>query len=56
MTIEVRQLVIKSSVQSESVVSTNDQQLVESIAALKDELIAECREMVSECVRDSAER
>ena len=56
MTIEVRQLVIKSSVQSELVTSANDQQLVESIAALRDELIAECREMVTECVRDSAER
>jgi hypothetical protein len=56
MTIEVRQLVIKSSVQSESVTSANEQQLMESIAALRDELIAECREMVTECVRDSAER
>ncbi len=56
MTIEVRQLVIKSSVQSETTVTTNEQQLVETIAALRDELMAECREMVNECVRDNAER
>lgn len=56
MTIEVRQLVIKSSVQSEVVAATNEQQLIESIAALRDELLSECREMVNECVRNSAER
>ena len=47
---------IKSSVQTESLVSASEQQLMESIAVLRDELISECREMVSECVRDSAER
>ncbi|VAW84530.1 hypothetical protein MNBD_GAMMA17-2223 [hydrothermal vent metagenome] len=56
MTIEVRQLVIKSSVQSEAAVASNEQQLIETIAALRDELMSECREMVSECVRDNAER
>ena len=56
MTIEVRQLVIKSTVQSEQSAFVNEQPNLADIAALKDELLAECRELVAECLRDNDER
>ncbi|MCF6257977.1 MAG: DUF5908 family protein [Gammaproteobacteria bacterium] len=56
MTIEIRQLVIKSTVQSEPVASMDMRQSQVDILALKEELMAECRELVSECLRESVER
>lgn len=56
MTIEVRQLVIKSSVQSEPMASSDEQQGQVDIPALREELMAECRELVNECLRAGVER
>ncbi len=56
MTIEVKQLVIKSTVQSEHASFVNEQQSLADISALREELMAECRELVVECLRECDER
>ena len=56
MTIEVRQLVIKSTVLPEQGSSQPERQVKDDLAAFKEELMTECRELVSECIREHAER
>jgi len=56
MTIEIRQLVIKSTVQPEMGVSHHEQQTIDGFASFKEELMVECRELVAECIREHAER
>ncbi len=56
MTIEVRQLVIKSTVQSEHEAFASEQQGLADISALREELMAECRELIVECLRECDER
>lgn len=56
MTIEVRQLVIKSTVLPEKDARIDEGQQSVDLSELKDELLQECRELVAECVRESVER
>jgi len=56
MTIEVRQLVIKSTVQPEQGAPIDGQHHAIDLSALREELLEECRELVAECVRENVER
>ncbi|VAW85165.1 hypothetical protein MNBD_GAMMA16-1522 [hydrothermal vent metagenome] len=56
MTIEVKYLVIKSTVQSGIESSAHERQIKDNLLEFREELITECREMVAECIRESAER
>ncbi len=56
MTIEVRQLIIKSTVQSEQASLVSEREAVGELAMFKEELLNECRELVAESLREHAER
>lgn len=56
MTIEVKHLVIKSTVQSGMGSSTHERQISEDLSIFRENIITECREMVAECIRESSER
>ncbi len=56
MTIEVRQLVIKSTVQAEIAIPHHERQAIDDLASFKEELMLECRELVAECIREHTER
>jgi len=56
MTIEVRQLVIKSTVQPELGSLAQERQSMDDLTTFKEELMSECRELVAECIREHNER
>jgi len=56
MTIEVKHLVIKSTVQSGMDSSSHERKMSKEFSAFRENLITECREMVAECIRESTER
>ncbi len=56
MTIEVRQLIIRSTVQPESGAVMSEQQAIDDLTAFKERVMSECRELVAECIREQAER
>lgn len=56
MTIEVRQLVIKSTVDSSAEGSLSEQQIAHELEALREQLMIECRELVVESIRENSER
>ncbi len=56
MTIEVKHLIIKSTVQSGIGSSVHEQQMNKELSAFRENLITECREMVAECIRENSER
>jgi len=56
MTIEVKHLVIKSTVQSGAGSAVHERQMNKEFLVFREKLITECREMVAECIRESSER
>lgn len=56
MTIEVKQLIIKSTVSDERPVQQDSEQLAVDMEQLKEMLMEECREMIAESLNEVRER
>jgi hypothetical protein len=56
MTIEVKQMIIKSTVRNDRPAVHADQVLSIDIEKIKENLIEECRELINESLSDSRER
>lgn len=56
MTIEVRQMVVKSAVLSESPTGVHDGDSIPEVETLKADILAACRQLVREMLREVQER